>query len=69
MESLDSRASALNRYHYLAGETDYLATDLARYTNATLADVQTAAQALTPDRVCIARVRPEESDSTTQGAE
>jgi predicted Zn-dependent peptidase len=73
LESLDSRASALNRYHYLTGETDYLAKDLARYTNATPADVQAAAQALTPERVCIARVRPEEDtvliDTATEGAE
>ncbi|MED5372735.1 MAG: pitrilysin family protein [Myxococcota bacterium] len=64
LESLDSRASTLNRYHYLVGTTDYLEQDLARYTTATPADVQAAAAALTRERALTARVRPEKTEET-----
>lgn len=59
LEGLQARASALNRYHYLAGTPDYVASDLARYRNVTAADVQAAAATLTEDRRCTLRVRPQ----------
>lgn len=58
LESLHSRASALNRYHYLTGTPNYLADDLARYTSATPEAVQAAAAKLTADRAATFRVHP-----------
>jgi predicted Zn-dependent peptidase len=58
IEALDQRASALNRYHYLAGTPDFVNQDLERYRHITAADVKTAAATLTRERRCILRVRP-----------
>lgn len=58
LEGLQARASALNRYHYLAGTPDYVNQDLERYRKVTAADVQAAAATLTEERRCILRVRP-----------
>lgn len=59
LESLSGRASALNRYYWLTGTPDYIATDLARYTNATAEAIQAVAADLTLDRAAVLRVRPE----------
>jgi predicted Zn-dependent peptidase len=59
LESLSGRASALNRYYWLTGTPDYIATDLARYTNATADAIQAVAAELTLDRAAVMRVRPE----------
>ncbi|MCP4808439.1 MAG: insulinase family protein [Proteobacteria bacterium] len=61
LESLHSRASALNRYQYLTGTPDNLAADLARYTSATPEQVQAAAATLTKDRAATFRVHPAEA--------
>ncbi|MCB9766478.1 MAG: insulinase family protein [Alphaproteobacteria bacterium] len=60
MESLQARASALNRYYVLTGDPGYVDQDLARYQSATADGVQQAAAALTPERRLSLRVRPEE---------
>jgi zinc protease len=59
LEALDSRASALNRYRYLAGTPDYVAQDAARYDAVTMADLKAAAATLTQTRAGIIRVFPE----------
>lgn len=59
LEALDSRASALNRYRYLAGTPDYVAQDAARYDAVTIDDLKAAAATLTKNRVGIIRVFPE----------
>jgi predicted Zn-dependent peptidase len=58
IEALDQRASALNRYHYLAGTPDFVNQDLERYRQITAVDIKTAAATLTRKRRCILRVRP-----------
>jgi zinc protease len=58
IEALDQRASALNRYHYLAGTPDFVNQDLERYRQITALDIKTAAATLTRERRCILRVRP-----------
>jgi zinc protease len=60
LEGLEERASALNRYHYLAQTPDFVNQDLERYRRLTAADVQAAAKTLTASRRCILRVRPTE---------
>lgn len=67
LESLDARASALNRYQYLVGKPDYLAQDLARYSAATNEGIQGAAAALVRDNACIFRVFPETRDAAEGG--
>ena len=62
LEGLQARASALNRYHYLAGTPDFVNQDLERYRTVTAADVQAAAASLTEDRRCTLRVRPVNGD-------
>ena len=71
LESLDARASALNRYQYLVGTPDYLAQDLARYRSATAQDIQGAAAALVRDNACIFHVFPGGDDEApaTEGGE
>ena len=70
LESLDARASALNRYQYLVGEPDYLSQDLARYSAASKADIQAAAASLVRETACIFRVFPETADNAeTEGGE
>ena len=64
LEPLRARATVLNRYRYLAGQTDFVQQDLARYRALTAADVQAAAAQLSAERRCIMRVRPE---AATQG--
>ncbi len=59
LESLQSRASALNRYRYLTGTTDFLTQDLARYTNATEDAIKAAAAKLVSDSAGIIHVFPE----------
>lgn len=59
LESLQARASTLNRYHYLVGDADYLATDLERYAKVTPEDVKKAAAALTMERAARLHVVPE----------
>jgi zinc protease len=58
LEGLQQRASALNRYRYLAGTPDFVNQDLERYRKLTAEDVQAAAATLTAERRCIMRVRP-----------
>jgi predicted Zn-dependent peptidase len=58
LEGLEERASALNRYHYLANTSDYVNQDIERYRRLTAADIQAAAAKLTPTRRCTLRVRP-----------
>ncbi len=58
LESLQSRASALNRYRYLKGDPGWVQQDLARYRAVTAEDVKAAAASLAPDRRCTLRVRP-----------
>ncbi len=58
LEGLHSRASALNRYRYLAGVPDYANQDLLRYTSLGAEQVKAAAQRLTEERVSRIRVRP-----------
>ena len=60
LESLDRRASALNRYRYLTGQPDYVNQDLERYRSLSATDIQNAAATLTRANRCILRVRPEE---------
>ena len=59
LESLQSRASALNRYRVLTGEADWVDEDLARYDAVGMEDVKAAAAHLAPESVGILRVRPE----------
>lgn len=58
LEGLQARASALNRYNYLAGTPNFVNQDLGRYRKVTAADVQAAAANLTVERRCTLRVRP-----------
>ena len=52
LESLDSRASLLNRYWLYTGDHGYVARDLQRYRGATIDDIRNAAeQVLVPDRL------------------
>ena len=60
LEPLRECASAMNRYRYLTGQTDFVQQDLARYRAVTGEDVRAAAQKLSEDRRCIMRVRPAE---------
>ena len=59
LEGLHQRASALNRYKYLAGSADFALQDLNRYRSLSAEDIQAAAALLTTERRCILRVRPE----------
>lgn len=68
LEALQSRASALNRYRYVKGDPGWVQEDLARYRSVTAEDVKAAAAALTPERRCTLRVRPE-STSTEEGGQ
>lgn len=58
IEALDQRASALNRYNYLAGTPNFVNQDLERYRHITAEDVKAAAATLTRERRCVLRVRP-----------
>ena len=60
LEGLQRRASALNRYRYIAGTPDFVNADLERYRKLTADEVQAAAATLTEDRRCSLRVRPSE---------
>ncbi len=62
LESLQGRASQLNRYYTLTGDPGFLQADLDRYRNLTAAEVQAAAAALTPERMGRIRVYPEPSE-------
>ncbi len=62
LESLHSRASALNRYNVAVGAPDWLAQDLARYRNATTEGVRAAAALLTAERAASLRVLPQEAE-------
>ena len=62
LESLHSRASALNRYNVAVGDPDWLAQDLARYRNATTEGVRAAAALLTAERASSLRVLPESAE-------
>jgi predicted Zn-dependent peptidase len=59
LEGLQNRASLLNRYRYMAGESGFIDKDLQRYRDIEASQVQTAAAKLTTARVCRIRVRPE----------
>lgn len=61
LESLQGRASLLNRYQSLVGDPGHLQADLDRYRAVTAADVQAAAARLTPERAAILRVHPDPS--------
>jgi len=58
LEGLQNRASALNRYRYLAGDPGFVDKDLARYRGLGAAEVKTAAARLTDERANRIRVRP-----------
>ncbi|MCB9795808.1 MAG: insulinase family protein [Alphaproteobacteria bacterium] len=58
LESLQARASALNRYNVAVGRPDYLEEDLARYRDATPEGVMQAAASLSAERRCVIRVTP-----------
>jgi len=62
LESLQARASALNRYHYLVGEPDYLAQDLDRYKRVDAEGVKAAAALLTRERAATFRVYPADGE-------
>lgn len=59
LEDLQSRASALNRYKAIKGDPGWVDDDLARYKAVTADDIKAAAAALSADRRCTMRVRPE----------
>lgn len=59
LESLQERASKLNRYQAMVGDSGFLQADLTRYRTITNADVQAAAAALCDAQPAILRVRPE----------
>ena len=59
LESLQERASKLNRYQAMVGDPGFLQADLMRYRESTAADVQAAAAALCAAEPAILRVRPE----------
>lgn len=59
LEPLRARATALNRYRYLTGETGFVQQDLERFRALGAAEVQAAAAQLSAERRCIMRVRPE----------
>ncbi len=63
LEGLRSRATDLARYHYLTGDPDYLAEDLARYDRVTADDIAAAAAALTPERRQTLRVHVADPDA------
>jgi zinc protease len=67
LEGLQSRASALNRYRYLAGDPGFVDQDLARYRTIGAAEIQAYAAKLTDDRASRIRVRPRPAD--TEGAD
>jgi predicted Zn-dependent peptidase len=59
LESLLERAEMLARYDAYTGKLDFLGTDLARFRDATAADLQKAALAyLDPDAKARIEVRP-----------
>ena len=62
LESLHSRASALNRYNVAVGDPNWLAQDLARYRDATTEGVRAAAALLTAERAASLRVLPQEAE-------
>ena len=66
LESLQARASALNRYHYLVGEPDYLEKDLARYRAVDAEAVQGAARQLTAERAATFHVFPPAPEPTEE---
>jgi len=69
LEGLQNRASALNRYRYLAGDPGHVAKDLQRYRTLTAADVQAAAARLNKDRATLIRVRPRPASTESESAE
>jgi len=62
LESLDARASALNRYWFLTGNADYLATDLGRYDDISVDEIKAAASSLMKERAAVIHVLPEGGD-------
>jgi len=58
MESLQGRASRLNRYHTITGEPGFLQNDLDRYRKTTTDDIQHAARTLSRTRVGRIHVYP-----------
>jgi predicted Zn-dependent peptidase len=60
LESLQHRASRLNRYNALTGNPGFLQADLNRYRSANAEGIQAAAARLSPDRMGLIRVHPEE---------
>ncbi|MCB9742782.1 MAG: insulinase family protein [Alphaproteobacteria bacterium] len=66
LESLQARASALNRYNVNVGRPDYLAEDLARYSEATPEGVMKAAASLSEARRCVIRVTPAASEEAPE---
>lgn len=58
LESLHARASMLNRYNSLVGDSDFVARDLNRYLSVDAAAVSAAASGLTPDSRATLRVHP-----------
>ncbi len=69
LESLQSRASALNRYRVMTGDPDWIDEDLARYRAVDAAAVQSAAAQLSVERRGLLRVLPEPPAGDADGAE
>ena len=69
LESVDDRANTLNDYWLHTGDPGYLATDIARYQDATLTGVRAAAEAtLVPERLVLWVVpEGEKADSVGDG--
>ncbi|MFT7518459.1 MAG: zinc protease [Kiritimatiellia bacterium] len=59
LETLESRAAALQRYRMFTGRSDYLSEDLARYRKVDVAAVQVEAAKLTADSRVRIQVTPE----------
>ncbi len=59
LQSLNSRASTLNRYLVKVGTPDWLEQDLERYRKASAEGVRRAAERLRAEHVCSLRVLPE----------
>jgi zinc protease len=62
LESLHSRATALNRYKFAVGEPGWFTADLARYRSVDAEAIRKAAATLTAERRAIIRVHPEATE-------
>lgn len=69
LESLQTRATLLNRYRVATGDPGFVAQDLARYEAVDADAVKRAAAMLSEARRAIIRVHPEPEAETPQGGE